>query len=98
MVVDTKTLFAYQTKNSCKLIDIRPSDAYNGWAFKNESRTGHIPGARSLPFKWTKYMDWLDIVRSKGILPGDKIVVYGYEKNKINQVGEMRIQFRCSSC
>ncbi len=61
-----------------KIIDTRPVDAYNGWKLKGEKRGGHIKGARSLPTKWTKYIDWIEIVRSKGILPEHKIVVYGY--------------------
>ncbi len=58
------------------VIDIRPVDAYNGWKLQGESRGGHIKEAKSLPFKWTKYIDWIEIVRSKGILPDKQIVVY----------------------
>ncbi len=61
-----------------QLVDARPVDAYNGWKCQNESRGGHIAGARTLPEKWTKYMDWIEIVRSKKLLPENKIVVYGY--------------------
>ena len=46
------------------IIDIRPVDAYNGWRCENEKRGGHIKGAKSLPLKWTNYMDWIEIVRS----------------------------------
>jgi thiosulfate/3-mercaptopyruvate sulfurtransferase len=63
---------------SMQIIDIRPVDAYNGWSLLNEPRGGHIPGARSLPFKWTKYIDWMEIVRSKGILPSHRLIIYGY--------------------
>ena len=49
-----------------QIIDIRPIDAYNGWKLKNESRGGHIKGARCLPFKWFNYIDWIEIVQSKG--------------------------------
>ena len=48
-----------------KIIDIRPVDAYNGWRLKNEISGGHIRGARSLPFKWTKYMDWIRLSGQK---------------------------------
>ena len=58
------------------LVDARPIDAYNGWKLQHEKRGGHIQGAKSLPFKWTKYMDWIEIVRSKGILPEKQIVIY----------------------
>ena len=64
-----------------QIVDTRPVDAYNGWITKGESRGGHIKGARSLSVKWTKYIDWIEIVRSKGILPEHKIVIYGYSSD-----------------
>ncbi|MFP4471503.1 MAG: rhodanese-like domain-containing protein [Bacteroidales bacterium] len=60
------------------LIDVRPVEAYNGWRLRDEKRGGHIPGARSLPVKWTNYLDWIEIVRSKGIMPEETLVIYGY--------------------
>ncbi len=70
------------------LIDIRPVDAYNGWQLNGEERGGHIVGARSLPFKWTRYIDWIEIVRSKGISPDNEIVIYGYSKIEILSVAK----------
>ena len=60
-----------------KIIDVRPVDAYNGWKSDNETRGGHIPGAKSLPTKWLKYIDWIEIVRHKKILPKNKLIIYG---------------------
>jgi molybdopterin synthase sulfurtransferase len=75
-----------------KIIDARPVDAYNGWQLKNEKRGGHIKGAKSLPLKWTNYMDWIEIVRSKGIVPNHKIVVYGYDIDASMRVAELFIK------
>lgn len=71
------------------IIDIRPVDAYNGWKMRNEKRGGHIRGARCLPLKWSSYIDWIEIVRSKKILPGNKIIIYGYDKNDALKVAEV---------
>lgn len=68
------------------VIDVRPVDAYNGWVLKGEKRGGHIMGARGLPVKWASYIDWIEIVRHKGILPGNKIVIYGYDDESIEKV------------
>lgn len=68
------------------IIDVRPVDSYNGWPLKGEKRGGHIRGARSLPVKWTNYIDWIEIVRHKKILPGNKIVIYGYDDESIARV------------
>ena len=50
------------------LVDVRSPGEFSG---------GHIEGARSLPFKWTGYIDWIEIVRSKNILPEDSLILYG---------------------
>ena len=76
--VSTPEVLALMERAGVKIIDVRPVDAYNGWRLRNEPRGGHIPGAKSLPLKWTSYMDWIEVVRHKQILTGDQIVVYGY--------------------
>lgn len=75
-------------RGDVKFIDIRRVDAYNGWQLRNEPRGGHIKSAKSLPFKWLKYFDWLDIVKYKDILPSNKIVIYGYEPEEMEKVAE----------
>lgn len=69
-----------------KLIDVRPVEAYNGWALMHESRGGHIPGAKSLPAKWLKYIDWIEMVRHKGILPDNELIIYGYKADEAEAV------------
>ncbi|WP_406655536.1 rhodanese-like domain-containing protein [Methanolobus sp. ZRKC2] len=69
-----------------KLIDIRSVDAYNGWKEGEETKGGHIKGAKSLPYKWLHYIDWIEIVRNKGILPEDSLVIYGYDQHKTEEV------------
>lgn len=76
--VTTSELLKMLGNKGVKLVDVRPVDAYNGWKFMDEIRGGHIQGARSLPAKWADYMDWIEVVRHKDILPGDHVVVYGY--------------------
>jgi len=74
------------------IVDARSVDAYNGWKQKGEKRGGHIKGARSLPLKWTKYIDWIEIVRSKGILPENKVVIYAYAKEDAMQVAKQFVK------
>lgn len=71
------------------IIDVRPVDAYNGWKLENEPRGGHVKNARSLSKKWTKYIDWIEIVRSKGIFPDHNIVLYGYQVGDSQQVAQL---------
>ncbi len=87
--IATRELKTLIGKEGIAIIDVRPVDAYNGWAMKNEERGGHIRGARSLPFKWTNYMDWIEIVRSKDIKPDDVIIIYGYLMQELEKVAEL---------
>ena len=81
--ISTTELKSLPGKDNVKIIDARPIDAYNGWKLQNEIRGGHIKGAKTLPAKWTNYMDWIEIVRSKNINPEHKIIVYGYDDEQI---------------
>ena len=87
--ITTKELKSFVDNKAGIVIDIRPVDAYNGWRMQNEKRGGHIQGARSLPFAWVNYMDWIEIVRSKGIQPQHNIVIYGYSNDKSVKVSEL---------
>jgi len=87
--ISTKEAIQKQNNKKSIFIDSRPVDAFNGWRLKNESRGGHIPGAISLDAKWTKYIDWIEIVRQKGIVPEDDIVIYGYGESPNNEVASM---------
>ena len=71
------------------LVDCRPIDAYNGWRLRDEARGGHIPGARALPHKWSGYLDWIEIVRSKGITPDRPVVVYGYDRDDAHDLAAL---------
>lgn len=69
-----------------QVVDVRPVDAFHGWRTRGEPRGGHIPGARSLPRKWTRYIDWLDIVRTKGFDPNRPVVLYGHGEDDAGEV------------
>ncbi len=84
--VSTKEIVSYNGDRGIKIIDVRTADAYNGWRRAHDSRGGHIPGAKSLPFKWTGYIDWIEIVRQKGILPEHKVIVYAYTREEADAV------------
>ena len=84
----TEDLRAQLNQDDFMLIDVRPTEAYNGWKIREEVRGGHIRGARSLPVKWAEYIDWIEIVRQKEIVPQHKIVLYGYTDEDVFKVAE----------
>ena len=90
--VSTKELIPIIKNKKALIIDVRPVDAYNGWILQGEARGGHIKGAKSLPLKWTKYIDWIEIVRSKGILPENRIVLYAYSSKEAETVAQLFIR------
>jgi len=93
-MTDYPSITTFQLKNliskpGISIIDVREADAYNGWKLNGEIRGGHIKGARSLPLKWTNYMDWIEIVRAKKIVPEHKIIIYGYCSEDSMQVADL---------
>jgi len=90
--ITTAELLTFRDNKNGIIIDIRPVDAYNGWKMQDEQRGGHIKGARSLPAKWTNYIDWIEIVRSKGILPDKQIVIYSYSSEDSEKVAQLFIR------
>jgi len=87
--ISTNRLVELLQNKNVKVIDVRPVDAYNGWKLENETRGGHINGAKSLPVKWANYMDWIEVVRSKHILADNKIVIYAYSEKDSNKVADL---------
>src|SRR5919201_2363081 len=62
------------------IVDVRALAAYNGWRSNGEPRGGHVPGAVAFPSAWLTRLDDAEVVRllrSKGIVPGQEIVLYG---------------------
>ena len=62
-MITTKEVYHEIDNPKVIIIDIRPIDAYNGWKLKDEPRGGHIKGAKSLPYKWSQYIDWIEIIQ-----------------------------------
>lgn len=71
-----------------QLIDIRPIEAFNGWKLKGEVRGGHLPGAKSIPLKWTKYLDWVEVLEEKNISSGRPVIIYGYTADETAGMAE----------
>ncbi|MCP3974034.1 MAG: rhodanese-like domain-containing protein, partial [bacterium] len=78
----TDQLADLQRSNGLKLIDARPTAAFNGWRLRGESRGGHIPNAVSFPWSWAAGAYDADLVERlalKGLTPDRSITVYGYD-------------------
>jgi len=71
------------------IVDVRPLAAYNGWRLDGEVRGGHIPGAVAFPAAWISSVDAPEVdrlFRSKGIVSGRDVVVYGSASEDIAAV------------
>ena len=90
--INTHELLSKLAQPDLRLIDVRSVQAYNGWRHHNEPRGGHIRGARSLPHKWLKYVDWMDIVQSKGFSTEHEIIVYGDDFRQTRSVGQQFVR------
>jgi len=89
ITVSTKALSLKLGRPDVDIIDVRSVEAYNGWRLRKEARGGHVQGARSLPFKWTRYIDWIEIVGAKNILPQRSQVLYGYDRRETEKAAEL---------
>ena len=87
-VVSTDQLQRFVNKSLGTVLDVRPIAAYNGWRLRDENRGGHIPNAKSIPLKWTRYMDWVEVLDEKNIKKSAPVVVYGYEKEEARSMAE----------
>ena len=79
--LDTESLALVYQNPGVKVIDARPTAAYNGWRLRDEARGGHIPGAVAFPQSWAAGMydpDLTERLAAKGVTPDHSIVVYGY--------------------
>lgn len=70
------------------ILDARPIAAYNGWRLRGEPRGGHVPGAKSVPLSWTRYMDWVEVLDEKGIRPDLPVTVYGYDEEDSTEMAD----------
>ncbi len=86
--ISTRALAETIDEGSAAVVDVRPVEAYNGWTLQGETRGGHIRSARSLPARWASYLDWIEIVRSKGLSPKQPVIVYGYEARETASIAE----------
>ncbi len=87
--ISTQELNSVLNNKNVKIIDIRSVNAYNGWKLRKEKRGGHIKGAKSLPLKWSNYIDWIEIVRSKHISTEDSLIIYSYDKEDSEKVASL---------
>jgi len=90
--LSTKEVQNLINQQNTTIVDLRPSDAYNGWKLKGEKRGGHIKGAKSLPFKWFSYMDLIEVVRSKMILPENHLILYAYSTEETEKAAQFFIK------
>lgn len=90
--ISTKELSGRLFDTDLRIIDVRSVEAYNGWKLCGEAHGGHIQFAKSLPVKWVDYIDWIEIVRSKEILPCHSLAVYGYDSANSERVAHQFIR------
>ncbi len=87
-IVDAKFVLEHRDSPGFALIDARDADYYNGvetgGAPEHPHRTGHITGARSLPFSNTTTEDLhlrsekelRELFTAAGVAPGDVVIAY----------------------
>lgn len=85
--ITTEELVTQLQKEISTIIDVRPLAAYNGWKLQSEARGGHIPGAKSIPLRWTRYLDWVEVLDEKNIGKDSPVIIYGYTHDESAEMG-----------
>ena len=69
------------------IVDVRDSNAFNGWIVGQQKRGGHIRGATNLALRWmeTYEEEAIRLVESKGFR-GNQIVLYGNSASDANRM------------
>lgn len=77
--IDAQQLLAILDDPEWLVVDIRDSNAYNGWRLGKAVRGGCIPGAENLDLDWVLANPgtYGALLESKGITPGRRLVIYG---------------------
>jgi thiosulfate/3-mercaptopyruvate sulfurtransferase len=88
--ITTTDLAAALPDANTRLLDLRPVEAFNGWPLEDEPRGGHIPGAVSFPFAWTRYrLEVHELLRQKDISPERDVILYGYDTDELQAMGDL---------
>lgn len=78
------------------MVDIRPTAAYNGWRFRDETRGGHIRAAVSFPLAWIKDLSRPELkalLQAKRIVPEKTVVLYGYKGDDCSSMAGVLREF-----
>jgi len=66
--------------------------ACNGWRLEGDPRGGHIPGARSIPETWTRFMDWVEVVEEKILDPTLPTTVYARDVDAARRLAALLVR------
>jgi 3-mercaptopyruvate sulfurtransferase SseA len=77
------------TEGDTVVVDVRPLSRFNGWRLPGQVRSGHIPGAVSLPSSWLRFVnetELLALLESKRIGGARSVVLYGDDAAETEEV------------
>ncbi|HKL87760.1 MAG TPA: rhodanese-like domain-containing protein [Salinibacter sp.] len=86
--VSTETFAQRAEDPAHNILDVRPMAAYNGWQLHGEPRSGHVPGAKSIPFQWTQFMDWVEVPEEKQLRPDAPLTLYGWDPETAEEMAD----------
>ena len=87
--LSTSDLRRRLTEGDTVVVDVRPLSRFNGWRLPGQVRSGHIPGAVSLPSSWLRLVDeaeLLALLESKRIGAARSVVLYGDDAAETEEV------------
>jgi thiosulfate/3-mercaptopyruvate sulfurtransferase len=76
------------------IVDVRDSNAFNGWPLPGQKRGGHIPGAANIALSWVAE-DMKGVkgrLKAKGILGSKQVLLYGSDSAEAERMADLLVR------
>jgi thiosulfate/3-mercaptopyruvate sulfurtransferase len=93
-VVDTAAVNARRSDPGWLLVDVRDSNAFNGWALDGEQRGGHIPGAVNVALAWVEQdlKGTRQRLQARGVLGTKPLLLYGTDAAQARRAADLLVR------
>ncbi len=92
--LDTAAVKARLHDPAWVIVDVRDSNAFNGWPLRGEKRGGHLPGAANVALPWVAegMKGVKGRLQAKGLLGGKQVLLYGSDGDEAERMADLLVR------
>jgi thiosulfate/3-mercaptopyruvate sulfurtransferase len=92
--LDTAAVKARLHDPAWVIVDVRDSNAFNGWPAHGGERGGHLPGAANIALPWVAegMKGVKGRLEAKGVLGGKQVLLYGSDGDEAGQMADLLVR------